>query len=311
VRSLERAIVVGGAGFFGSWLVDVLLEAGIETTVIDSRGESSTGAATIVEDVHGLELNALIDDLGADALFQLAGTGLVPSSIERPLDDLVRNTSTTLTVLEAARRSARRPVVAYVSSAAVYGNGVRFPMTEEHPLQPLSPYGISKLAAENYVRFYASTHQVAALSIRPFSLYGPRQRKLVVYDLLERLLRGEDPLVIEGDASVTRDFVYIEDAARALLGLARRASAHGEAYNIASGSPCSLGALTSTLLKATGSTSQIVFTGNVRLGDPLRWDGDASRARALGATFDTPLETGLATTFEWLSAELIDAEVGL
>ena len=99
--------------------------------------------------MHDLDLPALIDERESDVIFQLAGTGLVPSSLERPLEDLVRNTSTTLAVLEGARQAMGSPLVAYVSSAAVYGNGVLFPMDEDRPLQPLSPYGISKLAAEH------------------------------------------------------------------------------------------------------------------------------------------------------------------
>ena len=105
MRKLRRALVVGSTGFYGSWLVELLRAEGVEATVIDSRGETSNDRQTIAQNVHDLDLPALIDERGADAVFQLAGTGLVPSSLERPLEDLVRNTSTTLAVLEGAPTS--------------------------------------------------------------------------------------------------------------------------------------------------------------------------------------------------------------
>jgi UDP-glucose 4-epimerase len=217
----------------------------------------------------------------------------------RPIDDLERNAVTTLAVLEGARHARRSPLVGFISSAAVYGEGRHMPMTEDHPLEPVSPYGISKLAAETYVRLYAELYGFPTFSVRPFSLYGPRQRKLVVYDLLCRATDGEDPLVVLGSPEVSRDFVYVADCARALLVLARRAPALGEAYNVASGAGTPLGVLVPAILKAVGSDVSVAFTGSVRPGDPLRWEGDPARARALGATFDTPLEAGLRRTAEW------------
>lgn len=306
MRRLNSTIVVGGAGFYGGWLAAELLAQDVAVTVVDTAARMSAEALPAVEVVTGdaveLDLRSLIDERNADAVFQLAGTGLVPTSLEHPLDDLTRNTATTVAVLEAARDAATAPLVAYVSSAAVYGEGIRMPMDEDHPLAPLSHYGISKLAAESYVRLYARLYGVRAFSARPFSLYGPRQRKLVVYDLLLRLLDGEDPLVIDAPAEVSRDFVYVEDAAQGLVALARNAPAAGEAYNVASGRKTTLRELVEAIVEATGLDASFEFRGELRPGDPLRWDGDPSRAHALGARFDTPLAEGLRRTFEWLAA---------
>jgi UDP-glucose 4-epimerase len=304
MRQLDRAVVVGGAGFLGTWLVSVLRSEDIETTVLDPRGESRDDPATIMKPVDAAELGELISIREADVVFQLAGTGVVPSSIARPIEDLTRNAATTVAVLEAARYARRRPLVVYVSSAAVYGDGTRFPMDEDHPLRPLSPYGISKLAAEQYVALYARTHNVEGFSVRPFSLYGPGQRKLVVYDLLRRLFSGENPLVVAGVPSVTRDFVYVGDASKALVALAKRAAGVGEAYNLASGAPCTLNELANTLVRASGTGASVAFTGELRVGDPVRWEGDGSRARALGALLSTPLVEGIETTAAWVEADL-------
>jgi UDP-glucose 4-epimerase len=301
MRRLSRALVVGGAGFFGSWLVEALLDQDIETTVLDERPASELPPAADVIEGDAAEVDAeFLDAQGVDAVFQLAGSGSVPPSLHRPLDDLRRNTVTTLSVLEAARHVARRPLVAVVSSAAVYGEGQRMPMPEDHPLKPISPYGISKLAAEHYVSLYSDLYGLPTLLVRPFSLYGPRQRKLVVYDLLTRVLDGESPLTVHGSSDVTRDFVFVEDAARALVTVAQTAPARGEAYNIASGKPTTLGELVATLLEVAGAPTAAHFTGSVRAGDPLHWEGDPVRARALGARCETPLREGLGRTVEWV-----------
>lgn len=301
MRRLNRALVVGGAGFFGSWLVEALLDEGVETVALDRRPPAGLGAAD--ELVHGdaVDVDAeFLDALGVDAVFQLAGSGSVPPTLLRPLDDLHRNAVTTVSVLEAARHTRCRPLFIFVSSAAVYGEGEWMPMPEDHPLKPVSPYGISKLAAEHYVSLYAGLHELRTFLVRPFSLYGPRQRKLVVYDLLARIVDGESPLTVHGSSAVTRDFVFVEDAARALVTLARAARANGEAYNIASGRPTSLGELVSTMLELAGGSTVARFTEKVRPGDPMHWEGDPARARELGARCETPLREGLARTVEWV-----------
>jgi UDP-glucose 4-epimerase len=304
MRSLNRALVVGGAGFLGSWLVDALAEQRFDITIVDERPvqldvEPPMTTELIEADAADIELASILDARNIDVVFQLAGTGSVPQTFLRPRDDLQRNTATTICVLEAARHARRAPIVAFVSSAAVYGEGERMPMHEEHPLKPISPYGISKLAAEHYVSLYSRIYDIPAFSVRPFSLYGPRQRKLVVYDLMTRIFDGESPLTLLGSADVSRDFVFVSDCARALVALAHAAPANGEPYNIASGRPTTLGELASTLLELSGLSTIARFTGDVRPGDPLHWDGDPARARALGARCDTPLREGLERTIEW------------
>ena len=123
-----------------------------------------------------------------------------------------------------------------------------------------------------------------------------------MYDLLTRLHEGERPLRMLGAPDVSRDFVFVEDAARGLVVLARAAAADGEAYNLASGRSTSLNELATTLVDISGMEADVEFTGEVRAGDPLHWTGDPQRARALGARCDTPLVEGLRRTAEWFVA---------
>lgn len=316
MRRLTSALVLGGAGFLGGRLVEALSSEGIRATVVDDlstgRPERIGAAELIVADLREVDLPGIIHDRSVDVVFHLAGPAYVPPSLKEPLRDLHDGAGTTLAMLEGIRKVEPPPLLGFASSAAVYGEGRFFPMTEDHPLEPVSPYGVSKLASEQYVRLYSHLYGIPAFSVRLFSLYGPGQRKQVIYDLIARAVGGEDPLVVHGSPDVSRDFVFVDDAAKVFLALARRAPAEGESYNAASGRPTTLGELVAALLEVTGVDITACFTGGVRRGDPLRWYGDPSKARALGARCDTPLEEGVRRTVQWFletyqPAELIRA----
>jgi len=306
VRNLTSALVLGGAGFLGRWVVAELVQRHIKTALVDLPGQqpdpSIAGVDVIEADVDELDVQSLVEDRAVDALFHLVGTAFVPASISDPVADLQRNAGITLKLLRQVQALERPPILLFVSSAAVYGNGRRMPMDEDHPFDPVSPYGVSKLAAERYVRVYAQLHGLTTLSVRPFSLYGPGQRKLVIYDMFKRIHAGEDPLIVSAPREVARDFVFCEDAARSIVTLAERAEGHGEAYNIAHGTATTLDELVATILEVTGVGAEVRFTGELRPGDPERWFGDPTRAGALGARCTTSLKDGLSRTNEWFLA---------
>ena len=294
-------MVTGGAGFFGSWLVEHLLATGTEVTVVDRQAGAMTPSPGL-RVIEATADDATFDTLLAqplDVVFHLAGPALVPLSLADPWANLEESARPTLALLNAAVRAAAPPTVVLASSAAVYGDPEVLPITEEHRLRPKSPYGVAKLACEQYLRLYHDLYGLPTISVRPFSLYGPRQRKLVIYDLLRRLQAGEDPLVIAGHQDVMRDFVFVGDAARGIAQVARAGRAEGEAYNLCSGTGTALGTLVDLLQQAGGTSADTEFTGSVRAGDPMRWTGDPAGAAALGVRCDTPLLDGLALTAEW------------
>jgi UDP-glucose 4-epimerase len=303
-RQISRAVVLGGAGFLGEWLVDSLLADGVTTTIVDdlSTGDAArAGDGTlVVADVIHDDLVPIVEASQPDVVFHLASAAYVPPSFDDPVLDLARNTGSTLALLQAVRKVKQPPLVVLVSSAAVYGDSRSLPMDEDHPLNPVSPYGISKWAAEQYLRLYHELFGIRGLIARPFSLYVPGQRKQVVYDLLTRCLSDDATLAVLGTPEVTRDLVFVADAARALSTLARTAPARAEAYNLASGIPTSLGELSAKLVSAAGVDKLVRFSGSVRPGDPIRWEGDPRRAAALGARCDTPLDIGLKLTASWI-----------
>lgn len=303
MRELRGALVLGGAGFLGSWLVRALRDEGIGPIVVDTgsggRGSQVHPDHLIPGDLRALDLGGIIRQKAVDVVFHLAGASYVPPSIEDPILDLTKNAVVTLCVLEALRRLESPPLLVFASSAAVYGDSQRMPMDEDHPLRPVSPYGISKLAAEQYVSLYSSLHGVPSIVVRPFSLYGPGQRKQVIFDLLTRAYAEGKTLEVRGSPDVSRDFVFVEDVAKGFVGFARRAPGGGEAYNLASGHPTTLKELAETLIRVTGLDRSPQFTGKVREGDPLRWVGGVDKAGALGVRCMTPLEEGLRQTAEW------------
>lgn len=309
MRELSHALVLGGSGFIGSWLVERLVGDGVGVTVLDRSAHSGPAAAArlIAGEVTEESVTSALAHQPVDVVFHLAGSPEVWPSLGRPAEDLQANAFTTLAALEALRRARSEALFVFVSSAAVYGDARYIPMDEGHPLEPKSPYGVSKLMAEEYVRLYSRLHGLAGLVIRPFSVYGPRQRKLVAYDLLARLHDGERPLRIRGAPDVRRDFVFAEDAARALVVLARTAPGRADTYNLASGAGTSLQELATLLVSLSGIDAEVEFTGSVRAGDPYRWTGDPRRALALGVGCDTPLAEGLRRTVEWFAAMHVEA----
>lgn len=306
-RPIQRAVVFGGCGFLGQWLIRRLTARGIEVTSVDRdpRGRLEGLGVTSLQipprDAE-FELADLMSRRRFDVAFSLIGTGLVPRSVAAPLEDLSNNVGALLGLLEVIRRLDAPPLVVNLSSAAVYGSAQTTPMTETHPRHPESPYGVSKVAGEEYLRLYNTLYGIPAMSVRPFSIYGPGQRKLVIYDLLRRLISGENPLVVAAAAEVTRDFIFVEDAAEMIVRLAERAPAEAHAYNACSGRGTSLRELTGLLIGLAQPSASVEFIGTGRPGDPIHWIGSRDLVLAVTGVEPTALSEGLARTVAWMTA---------
>lgn len=302
-----RVLVTGGAGFIGSSLVDRLATSGADVTVVDSF---STGRLENVEPWTGrvtLVVGDLVDVLrqrrlaleSYDVVFHLAANAYVPRSVEDPALDYSINAHGTFCLLEAMRKSASRARLVSLSSAAVYGEPARQPISEDDTTVPISPYGVSKLAGERYLAVYAQLYGLDAVSARQFSVYGPRQRKQVVYDLLRKLAANPRRLEVIGDGSATRDLSYVSDVVDALLLCATRAPGRGEAINVASGKSYSIRELVTAICQSRGLEPEVVYTGRDRPGDAVHWRVDVTRLAGLGYQARTSLEEGLRATVRW------------
>jgi UDP-glucose 4-epimerase len=304
-----RALVTGGAGFIGSHVVERLVGEGAAVTVVDDmstgRAEHLCGVESRI-DVDERPLAALLDDpevlLEHDVIFHLAANAYIPPSVEDPAFDYARNLDTTFRLLEVLREAERSPRLVFTSSAAVYGDPQRLPIHESDPTVPISPYGVGKLAAERYVAVYSQLYGITASSVRLFSVFGPRQRKQVVYDLINRLAHEPTRLEVLGDGTQERDFAFVDDVAAAIVLVGSDAPGHGEVYNVASGTSHSIAQLVTAVCAAMELEPELAYSGSVRPGDAQRWTVDTSALSALGHLAATPLTEGVAATWDWYRA---------
>lgn len=274
-------LITGGAGFIGSHLAERLAprnEVRVLDTLSNGRADHVPGAATLIEGDIRDPATVREAVTGSDVVYHLAAVVSVDRSIDRPLDCHAVNVDGALTVLDAARTHGVRTIV--TSSAAVYGVPAAVPITEAAPKHPISPYGLDKLAIDEYATLFHDLYGLETIVLRPFNVYGPRQSANdysgVISTFLEQATHGE-PLTVHGDGTQTRDFVHVRDVVRAFC-LAATTDAIGEAFNVGTGSSVTINELAEVIRSATQSTSEIVHT------EPRPGDIDQSCADISSAT---------------------------
>jgi UDP-glucose 4-epimerase len=311
-----KALVTGGAGFIGSTLVDRLLAEGHSVDVVDDL--SSGSLANLADaratpghrfsfhhtDIRSSDLVDLIARREPDVVFHLAAQADVRVSVARPVFDAEVNIVGTLNVLEGARQAGASKVVFASSGGTIYGDPdpSELPVKESHPQQPLSPYGVAKKAAGDYMTAYRSLHELEFTALALANVYGPRQdphgEAGVVAIFAGRLLAGE-PCTIFGDGTQTRDFVYVDDVVDAFVRAAGRGG--GLVINIGTGKETSVNELYTTMARAAGVDAP-AERAPARLGELQRSSLDPARAGIhLGWKPWTTLDDGTASVLRWFS----------
>lgn len=296
-----KVLVTGGAGFIGSHVVDALLQAGIAAAVLDdlSAGRSENlppEVALYREDIRSAACGEILAREKPECVIHHAAQVSVAKSLADPDADASVNIAGTINLLEHCRRRGVRKII-YASSAAVYGDPERLPLTEEAACRPLSPYGVSKSAAEHYLAVYAANYGIRFTVLRYANIYGPRQARDgeggVITIFTDDLLAGRN-LTIYGDGQQTRDFIYVGDAAAAnVLALTRGDNA---VFNIGSGRSITLNRLAAELGEAAGIRPGIDYR-RPRPGD-IRHSclANGKAAAGLGWQPRTDLAEGLRRT---------------
>jgi UDP-glucose 4-epimerase len=299
-----RAVVTGGAGFIGSHVVDALLGAWGEVHVLDdfSKGRRQN----IPEGVHVHEgdirsdAGRVFDEVEPGVCFHLAAQADVRVSVERPDFDADVNVIGTLHVLEAARKHGTK-IVFSSTGGAIYGE-CDAPAREDHQKAPLAPYGVSKLAGEEYVAAYNRLYDAAHVSLRYGNVYGPRQDpkgEAGVVAIFMNLLRAGGTPSIFGDGTQTRDYVYVGDVVAATVAAAEHA---GGVLNVGTGVETSVVELYERIQRVAGVERESEFV-EPRPGELQRSVLDASLAkRELGWEPRHSLDEGLAETWAWISS---------
>lgn len=306
---IRRVLVTGAAGFVGRHSMDSLLEKGFQVTAIDNFMNSSPKDAApykkrcrwITGDIRN-KRHAAEAVNGADVVLHLAAIRSVAKSVEDPMLNHDVNATGTLTLLDAAARAQVKHFI-FTSTSAVYGAALAAFQKEEGPFEPMSPYGMAKFLAEQYVKHYYKTLKLPTTSVRIFNVYGPGQNpeskySLVVPGVMTKILNGQSP-IIDGTGKQTRDFIYIDDIVDAFFKIMGNPKAYGKVYNLGSGCSYSIRSLVSELLELSDSSLKPKY-GPRRPGDPDRTCASIKKiATELGWKPKTSLRQGLRTTVQW------------
>ena len=309
-----KALVTGTAGFIGSHLSERLIEAGHEVVGLDaftdyyarSIKESNIASLTKRRRFRFIESSisdANFDDVldGVTHIFHLAAQAGVRKSWGADFAVYTRlNIDATQCLLEACvNRRIERFV--YASSSSVYGDTVPIPMLETARPAPLSPYGVTKLAAEHLCMLYHANYNVPTVAVRYFTVYGPRQRPDMAFHRFLKAIHHNEPLSLYGDGEQTRDFTFVEDAVAATIAAAER-GADGSVYNVGGGSRVSMNEILDVMAECTGKAPD-VQRGETQRGDMRDTFADTTRAKTdLGFTPRVILRDGILAEYQWLKS---------
>lgn len=303
---MTKAVVVGGAGFIGSHLVEALIQDGFDVSVIDnlSLGRPENVEFRLIHKLDASDYYSMRRALGAighvDVVFNLAVVPL-PASLQNPRRCFDENVLITSALCELAREGKYDTLIQF-SSSEVYGSLVYTPQDEDHPLYGRTPYAASKAASDLLVQSYARTFGIDYSIVRPFNTIGPRQNSGSYAGLIPatitRLMCGQ-PAVIHGDGSFTRDYSYVTDVAQAAVDIYHCGKCRGEVINIGSGEEHSVEEVVMAIAELFDADSSVEYT-TYRPGDVARMRAGTAKAfELIGYTPSMTFEEALENTISW------------
>ena len=309
-----KLLCSGAAGFIGSHVAEAFIEDGHDVHIVDDlsggkRSNVPSGATFHHLDIRSEEATALVQAERFDMLVHHAAQMNVRESVKHPREDASVNVDGLLNLMEAGRENGLQRVLFASTGGAIYGDPVYAPQDEEHPLCPVSPYGVSKLASEKYLDFYREEYGIPYVSLRYANVYGPRQNPAgeagVIAIFIEQMLNGETP-TIYGDGTQTRDYIYIDDVVA--MNRAVMEYEGTRIFNVGTGEETSLNTLFESIQKHTDPSIDNVY-GPAQPGEQMRSVLDISRAKnELGWSPTTNMDYGIGKTVEWFAAQLTSSQ---
>lgn len=313
INEYKKAMVTGGAGFIGSHIVEELLKEGLEVVSIDNYFAGKKENLAPFHKFYPGQLNEVNCDVtdyeslkkqfpGVDIVFHEAASKKTICDRD-PRKDLLINAEGAFNILELARDFEVKKVV-HASTGSVYGEARYHPQDEQHPLNPTSYYGVSKLAGERYARAFSHLYDLDVTILRYFHVYGPRQESSDVggvVSIFGRRVLNDLPPIIFGDGTQQRSFTYVKDLVGINKLVAMAEGTKGEVYNCASGINVTINELAERVLKFFGREDMKIQYGDWLLGDIKVFDIDNSKVRGLGFDFKTNFDDGFQTTMESLA----------
>ncbi len=308
----SKVIVTGGAGFIGSHLVDRLISLETQVTIIDNLSfgfekNVNPKANFIQSDVCDyIQLHKIISNVNPNLIFHLAANATTKETSmgwADPTLDYQINAGGTLNVLKAITDINKNCHVIFASSAAVYGEPEYTAIDEKHPTNPISPYGISKLAGEKYCFAYNKEQGIRTTALRIFNTYGSRQPRYVMFDLIKKLKENPHKLEIIGTGEQIRDYCYISDTVDAFIQVIEKGN-KGEVFNVAHSEPISIRSIAEQIIKLLDleKITKVYYTGKSWKGDITRLYGDISKiSQEVGFKPKVSLDEGLKKLIDYFS----------
>ncbi|MDR7665091.1 SDR family NAD(P)-dependent oxidoreductase [Methanosarcina sp. Z-7115] len=315
--SSYKIVITGGAGFIGSHIAENLAKEGHEIVIVDNLDPYysvdlkkknldivlKSGDATFINaDITDLARMKEIIDSTVEYVYHEAAQAGVRISVEDPFKPNDVNVLGTLNILKASLDADVKKVI-NASSSSVYGKVKYLPFDEQHPTEPVSPYGVSKLAAEHYCRVFYEVYGLPTTSLRYFTVYGPRMRPDLAISIFTRKMLANEPITVFGDGEQTRDFTYIEDVVEANKRLLYNKVTDGKVLNIGGGNRIRVNDLIGNLRSLTGSTSEVINAGKQK-GDTEDTLADVDLGNGLiGYEPLFNINKGLNKFVEWFKIE--------
>ena len=292
-----KILIIGSKGFIGSHCVDYFTTKGLEVFQADVNESTESNYYKIER--QNSDFSLPFQEHQFDVCINASGSAHVGFSFENPSKDFELNVVNVQKLVVAIRDYNPHCKLINFSSAAVYGNPQILPIIENSPSKPLSPYGFHKLQSELLLTEYHKFFGLNTCSLRVFSAYGPRLKKQLFWDLYQKALQGEE-ISLFGTGNETRDFIYIDDLMQIMDLVIQHSPFQGSIYNVASQVETTIAEATFFFLNEFSPKKKVVFTGEVKVGDPNNWLADMENLKKYGFKPQYNLSLGLKKYVEWL-----------
>ena len=293
-----KILIIGSKGFIGTHCVTYFSKA--HTVYQCDIVVDYNDLNYIQVDATNADYTEVFQERQYDICINCSGAASVPDSIKHPQRDFMLNTANVFKQLDAIRKN--NPDCKYInlSSAAVYGNPEFLPITEAHPLNPISPYGVHKKMAEEICESFYKNFGLRTCSLRIFSAYGEGLKKQLFWDLHNKVKTGKEAFLY-GNGNESRDFIHIADLIKAIELVIENCAFQSDCINVANGNELTIKQVATTFYGIFKPSTNIHFEGQARLGDPTNWVADILKIQDYGYTIGTDIKTGLKQYITWLS----------
>lgn len=293
-----KILILGSQGFIGSHLVNYFSKKKCTIIGCDLIEYAANQYEYHKLSVLSSDFENLFEQKSFDVCINASGSGNVGYSFQHPFNDFEANTIVVAKLLDVIRKHQADCKYVHISSAAVYGNPFILPINENAPLHPLSPYGWNKLLSEQIGKEYSELFELKFVILRPFSVYGLGLRKQLLWDICQKF-NNQDEINLFGTGNESRDFIHIRDLLKIIDLIIDKSLFEGEIYNVANGVEIYIHEITALCQQEFKSNKKISFTGEKKVGDPLKWLADISKITELGYSPSVKIEEGISEYINW------------